>query len=97
MGTRHVVPKYVDDANTGISKGGKSVWEEVEMVGSAARAFIDNLVLVSLNFAEQGLSILTMAVIDFPPWLTLTQPPQFALFAQLELDKAVPINPLGKV
>lgn len=47
--TRHIVPRYVDDADIRVSEGGESVREEVEVIFAAARAFVDDLLFISID------------------------------------------------
>ena len=67
MWTGHIVPRHVNNADTRVGKGGESVRKEVEMIGAAARAFVDDLLLISPDVVGLRIGGLTMAVIDFPP------------------------------
>lgn len=67
MRTGYVIPRDVNDADTRVGKGGEGVGKEVEVVGAAARAFVDDLLLINQGLAGLRIGVLTMAVIDFPP------------------------------
>lgn len=67
MRTGHVVPRDVNDADTRVGKGGEGVGKEVEVVGAAAGAFVNDLLLINLGVIGLRMGVLTMAVIDFPP------------------------------
>ena len=62
----HVVPGDVDDSGARVRKSSECIWEEVEVVGTAAGAFVDNLLHISQDSGKGRTCVLTMAVTDLP-------------------------------
>lgn len=96
---RDDVPRHIDDAEGRVCESGERVREEVEVVGAAAGALIDNLLVSVFGFLRvrlEGRMKLTIALIEFPLGpVTSMQAPQLPALSQLESESAVPKMPEG--
>lgn len=94
--TGHIFPGHTYYASRRACESSESIREEIEVVCSTSRAFINDLKILAMN--SHGVDFPTIAVILFPEGpVTDTQAPQFAEVSQFESDKAVPKIPEGRV
>ena len=97
---RDDVPRHLDDADGWVCESGERVREQVEVVGAAAGAFVDDLLmsvfgLLRAQLEKEGVK-LTIALIEFPLGpVTSMQAPQLPASSQLESESAVPKMPEG--
>ena len=96
---RDDVPRHIDDAEGRVCESGERVREEVEVVGAAAGALVDDLLVSVFGFLRvrlEGRMKLTIALIEFPLGpVTSMQAPQLPALSQLESESAVPKMPEG--